>query len=410
MATPAAAMTTTVAIVGGGPAGMMAALLLARAGVAVTLVEAHRDFERDFRGDMIHPSTLEVLSQLGLVDRLHQLPHAKLRTLRFVAGGAVYEMANFGRLPTPYPYVMVMPQVRFLDFLLEEARRYSTFRLVPGAAVRSLCDRDGIVTGVVCRGPAFHGTVEATLTIGADGRFSQVRRQAALTATVQSRPMEVVWCRLPRRAGDPADLAALHFAPGRVVVLIAREPDWQVGCVVTPGRFSTLKAEGLAGLRRLIGDVIPWLADRVGDLRDWADVNVLRIEADRVVSWHRPGLLLIGDAAHAMLPVGGVGSNCAVADAVEAANVLTRPLLNQHLDWSALAEVQRRRERITATVQRFQRMQQRVLGRALASAGHARLPLPLRVGLRVPGMRDIPARIIGFGVRRPRLEQPALGS
>lgn len=397
-------MTTTVAVVGGGPAGMVVSLLLARAGVAVTLLEAHRDFERDFRGDMIHPSTLELLDQLGLAARLHELPHAKMRTLRFVAGDGVHEMADFGRLPTAFPYVMVMPQARFLDFLLEEARRYSTFRLVAGAAVRALSERDGLVTGVVCEGPEFHGLVEATLTVGADGRFSQVRKRGALVATSQSAPMEVVWCRLPRHADDPADLTTLYFAPGRVVVLLGRERDWQIGCVVAPGRFSSLKAEGLDGLRRLIGDAVEWLADRVGDLRDWADVNVLRIQADRAVSWHRSGLLLIGDAAHAMLPVGGVGSNCAVADAVEAANVLAGPLLRGAVERSALAEVQRRRERITAIVQRFQRLQQRVLGRALMASGPVQLPLPLRLGLHLPGVRDIPARIIGFGVRRARLE------
>ena len=218
--------------------------------------------------------------------------------------------------------------------------------------------------------------------------------------------MEVVWCRLPRHADDPADLTTLYFAPGRVVVLLGRERDWQVGCVVAPGRFSSLKAEGLDGLRRLIGDAVEWLSDRVGDLRDWADVNVLRIQADRAVSWHRSGLLLIGDAAHAMLPVGGVGSNCAVADAVEAANVLAGPLLRGAVERSALAEVQRRRERITAIVQRFQRLQQRVLGRALMASGPVQLPLPLRLGLHLPGVRDIPARIIGFGVRRARLEEP----
>ena len=327
-----------------------------------------------------------------------------MRTLRFVAGSSVHEMADFGRLPTPFPYVMVMPQARFLDFLLEEARRYPTFQLVLGAAVRALSERDRVVTGVVCEGPEFHGTVAASLVIGADGRFSRVRKHGELTATSQSRPMEVVWCRLPRHAGDPADLTTLHFAPGRVVVLLGRERDWQVGCVVAPGRFPALKAEGLPALRRLIGDAVEWLSDRMDDLRDWSDVNVLRIEADRVRSWHRPGLLLIGDAAHAMLPVGGVGINCAVADAVEAANVLTRPLLSGQVDESALAEVQRRRERITAMVQRFQRVQQRVLGRALATSEPVRLPWPLRLGLHIPVIRDIPARIIGFGVRRPRLE------
>jgi 2-polyprenyl-6-methoxyphenol hydroxylase-like FAD-dependent oxidoreductase len=404
MAPSEAAVTTRVAVVGGGPAGMLLSLLLARAGVPVTLLEAHRDFERDFRGDMIHPSTLEVLDQLGLAGPLHQLPHAKLRVLQFVSAAGTHRMADFARLPTRFPYVMVMPQARFLEFLAGHARSYPAFQLRMGASVRELRIADGGVRGVVCEGPDFHGAVEAGLTVGADGRFSRVRRLAGLAATTQSPPMEVLWCRLPRHAGDPSDDTVLHFAPGRVVVVLGRERDWQIGCVVCPGSFAAMKAEGPAGLRRLIGGAVQWLADRVDGPGDWSGVNVLRIEADRAVSWHRPGVLLIGDAAHTMLPVGGVGSNCAVADAVEAANVLTRPLLDGRVDESALAEVQRRRARITSMVQRFQRVQQRVLGVALAASGPVQLPLPLRLGLRLPGIRDVPARIIGYGIRPARLE------
>jgi 2-polyprenyl-6-methoxyphenol hydroxylase-like FAD-dependent oxidoreductase len=385
---------------------MILSLLLARAGVPVTLLEAHRDFERDFRGDMVHPSTMEVLDELGLAAALHRLPHAKMRELRFVSAGGVHRMANFRRLPTRFPYVMVMPQARFLEFIASEAERYRDFQLLRGATVQGLRRHDGIVRGVVCNGPDFRGEVDALLTVGADGRFSKVRRLAEVAASSQSKPMEVIWFRLPRQPSDPGDHALLYFAPGRVVVLMGREYDWQIGCVVQPGRFAALKVEGVEALRSLVGDTVEWLTDRVGHLRDWQGVNVLRIEGDRVTCWHRPGLLLIGDAAHTMLPVGGVGLNCAVSDAVEAANVLASPLRDGRVLPKHLAEVQRRRERVTAIVQRFQRVQHRTLRRALGATAPVTLPLPLRVLLGVPGFRDIPARIMAFGVRRVRVQAP----
>ncbi|MDH4067170.1 MAG: FAD-dependent oxidoreductase [Acidobacteriota bacterium] len=393
-------------VVGGGPAGMMLSLLLARAGVPVSLLEAQRDFERDFRGDMIHPSTLEVLDQLGLAEPLHRLPHTTMRELQFVSAGGVHCMADFRRLPTRFPYVMVMPQARFLEFLAGEAERYPAFRLVRGAAVRRLLQHDGIVRGVACEGPQFAGEVEALQTVGADGRFSKVRRLAGVAATSQGQPMEVIWFRLPRLPDDPADRALLYFAPGRVVVLLGREHDWQIGCVVEPGRFTSMKSAGLEALHASVAGAVDWLAGRMRELGDWRAVNVLRIEADRVVEWHRPGLLLLGDAAHAMLPVGGIGLNCAVADAVEAANVLARPLLQGSVRPQHLVDVQRRREGMTASAQRFQLVQHRALRRALVATGPVTLPWPLRVLLRVPGLRDVPARIMAFGVRRVRVCTP----
>lgn len=397
-------LTTTVAVAGGGPAGAMLALLLARAGVPVTVVEAHRDLDRDFRGDMIHPSTLEVLDQLGLAERLHALPHAKARHLRFVAGTQSADLVDFSRLPTRFPYVMVMPQVRFLDFLVAEARRFEGFRLLTGAAVAGLLDERGAVSGVSCAGPAFHGEVRALLTVGADGRASKVRRLAGLRATPQSRPMEVIWCRVPRVAADPVERLELHLAAGRVVVLIGRENDWQIGCVVPPGRYAALKASGADALRSLVGDVVPWLDGRLASATVGLEVSVLRIQADRVETWHRSGLLVIGDAAHVMLPVGGVGINCAVADAVETANALVPHLRTGQVPWSALADVQRRRAGLTAIIQRFQRVQHRVLDRALRSAGPCSLPWPLVAVPRVPGLRALPGRMIGYGLRPARVD------
>jgi len=383
------------------------ALLLARAGVPVTLLEAHKDFDRDFRGDTIHASTLEVLDQIGLADPLHQLPHAKMRELRFITPTRVYSMAVFSRLPTRFPYVMLMPQARFLEFLVAEASRYPHFRVVMDANVQQLIEVEGSIHGVVYRGAHGPCEVRAPLTVAADGRFSRLRKLAALEAVAQSAPMEIVWLRLPRKPNDPHDEGSINIGHGRVIALLGRVDEWQVGYIVAKGGYQRLKHDGVAVLQKSIADLVPWLADRVAAIEDWHQINVLSVEADRLKRWHRPGLLIIGDAAHVMLPVGGVGINCAIADAVEAANVLTQPLRTGHVEYRHLVEVQRRRELFTQIVQRFQRvMQKRGLGETLEAARPFSMPLPLRIALRIPGLRDLPPRVMAFGVRRAKLERP----
>jgi 2-polyprenyl-6-methoxyphenol hydroxylase-like FAD-dependent oxidoreductase len=385
----------------------MLSLLLARSGVPVVLLEARKDFDRDFRGDTIHPSTLEVLDQIGLADRLHELPHAKMREFRFNTPARVYRMAVLSRLPTRFPYVMMMPQSRFLEFLVAEAKRYPHFHVVMNANVQQLVEEKGVVRGVAYRGADGQCEIRAALTVAADGRFSRMRKLAALEAVTQSVPMEVIWLRLPRESSDPADVGSVNIGRGHVVALLNRVDEWQIGYIVAKGGYQKLKREGAVTLQRSIVDLVPWLADRVGSIQDLQDVNVLSVEADRLKRWHRPGLLIIGDAAHVMLPVGGVGINCAIADAVEAANVLTQPLRAGHVEDRHLVEVQRRRERLTQIVQRFQRqMQRRGLGETLEDAKPFSLPLPLRIILRIPGLRDIPPRLLAFGVRRARLERP----
>lgn len=399
-------LATRCCVVGGGPAGVVLSLLLARAGVPVTLLEAHKDFDRDFRGDTIHASTLELLDQIGLADRLHELPHAKIRELRMVTPTGVYPMAVFSRLPTRFPYVMMMPQSLFLDFLAEEASKYPHFKLVMGANAQELIEEHGVVRGVSYRGPEGLCEVRATLTVGCDGRFSRLRKRAALEPVSQSAPMEVLWFRLLRKPEDQDEQAAFNIGRGQFIVLLGRAHEWQIGYVAPSGSYSRLKSEGLSALQRSVATTVPWLTDRVELLKDWHQINVLSVEASRLIRWHRPGLLLIGDAAHVMLPIGGVGINCAISDAVEAANVLTEPLRVGRVQENDLAEVQRRRERITRLIQRVQTMMQERILRSLESGIPFKPPLPLRIILRVPGLRNIPARVVAFGVRRVRLERP----
>jgi 2-polyprenyl-6-methoxyphenol hydroxylase-like FAD-dependent oxidoreductase len=397
---------TTCCVVGGGPAGVMLALLLARKGIAATLLEAHKDFDRDFRGDTIHPAVLEILDQLGLAEPLLQLPHGEVRSLQIISSRGATRIADFGGLKTRFPYIMMLPQVRFLEFITREAARYPSFRLVLGANVQRLLEEDGVTRGVRYRGgdDEWH-EVRAVLTVAADGRFSKVRTLAGMEPVKTSPPMDVVWFRLPRKPGDPHDAAQAVVGGGHLVVLLDRGDEWQMGYVILKGTYHQLHAEGVQALRRGLVERVPWLADRVEVLKDWKQVSVLSVESSRLRQWYRPGLLLIGDAAHVMSPVGGVGINYAIQDAVEAANILSRPLRNGNVSMSELAAVQKRREWPTRAIQSFQSfIQKRVIGTALDESAPFRLPLVLRFLLRFPYLRDLPARLIAFGPRRVRVE------
>lgn len=386
---------------------MVLALLLARKGVPVTLLEAHHDFDRDFRGDTIHPATLEALDQLGLADRLLQLPHGKLEAMQFSSGGRVTTLARFGRLKTRFPYIMILPQVKFLDFLAEEARKLPAFRLVFGANVQRLVQEDGVTRGVRYRGAdnAWH-EVKAALTVGADGRFSKVRSLCGAVPIKASPPMDVLWFRLPRLAGDPRDQITFYIGGGLFIFLLDRGDEWQVGYALIKGKFAETKAAGLDSLRANLIRQVPWVTDRAQSLQDWKQIVVLSVESSRVPTWHQPGLLMIGDAAHVMSPVGGVGINYAIQDAIEAANVLASPLRTGQVTEAQLAEIQKRREPAVKTIQRFQGLvQDRVVKAALDKDRPFRLPWVARILLKTPMLRDLPAKLIAFGPRRSLIHE-----
>ncbi len=401
---------TTCCVVGGGPGGAVLALLLARRGIDVTLLEAHPDFDREFRGDTLHPSVMEIMAQLGLADRLLELRHSEIRSFTLQTAAGPFTPVDFSRLDTKYPYITMMPQKKFLEFVAEEAARYPGFRLVMGARVRELAEEDGVVRGVrYGAGDGGHG-VRGVLTVGADGRGSRVRRLAGFEPVKTSPPMDVLWFKLPREEGDPQGVVG-RFGRGHLAVMLDRDDYWQAGYVIPKGTFPELRHEGIGALQRNFAELIPEYADRVEHLEDWRQVSLLSVESSLCPRWYRPGLLLIGDAAHVMSPVAGVGINYAIQDAVVAANVLGGPLKESqerlvNLDVRHLAAVQRRRELPTRLIQRLQALiQERVLAPTLRSSEPFSPPPPLRLLLRVPVLRTIPARVVAFGFWPVRVKE-----
>ena len=393
-------MKTDCVIAGGGPAGMMMGFLLARAGVDVVVLEKHADFLRDFRGDTIHPSTLDVMHELGLLDEFLRRPHDELHEVAVRVGREQAKIADFRHVPTHCKFLMMMPQWDFLDFLAEHARRLPNFHLVMQAEARLLISEDGRVTGLVAKTASDDLEVRAALVVGADGRRSTIRAQAGLQPQDFGAPMDVLWLRVSRKTDDPPDLFG-QIDAGRMLVMIARGDYWQCALLIPKGSGEAARARGLAALRQALLDMSPWLGDRVEELKDWDEqVKLLTVTVDRLREWAKPGLLCIGDAAHAMSPIGGVGINLAVQDAVAAARLLAKPLRDHELDFACLQRVQRRREWPVRVVQRMQiTMQNRLIAPILASEGPVRMPWFLRVIGRVALLRRIPAWFIGVGVR-----------
>ncbi|HEY8251783.1 MAG TPA: FAD-dependent oxidoreductase [Burkholderiales bacterium] len=391
-----------VVVAGGGPAGMMLGLLLARAGIETLVLEKHADFLRDFRGDTLHPSTLEVLAELGLLERLLELPHDRVPEIAAQFGDYPLKIADFRHLPTRCGFIAMMPQWDFLDFLAREAARYPQFQLRMNAEVTGLIESKGRVAGLRFSDEK----AEADLVIAADGRNSTVRRSAGLEVETLGAPIDVLWFRLSRHPDDPQSSMG-RFDTGAALVLINRRAYWQCGYVIPKGAADSVRGAGLPAFRATLARLLPWVAPRVAEIADWEQVKLLTVQIDRLKQWWRPGLLCIGDAAHAMSPVGGVGINLAIQDAVAAANILSE----KDFSIQKLKKIQRRREWPVRVTQRLQILaQDRIITRVLGSTGPLSPPLFFRWVNRFALLRRLPGRLIGMGVRPEHVATPHAAS
>ena len=389
---------TTCCIVGGGPAGVMTGYLLARSGVRVVVLEKHKDFFRDFRGDTVHPSTLDVFYELGLLDGLLKIPHQEMSTVGGRFSNYAFTAADFRHLPTHCRFIALMPQWDLLNFLAEHAKQFPAFDLRMEHEATGLLRDGGRITGVEARTPS--GTVRTTadLVIGCDGRHSVTRQAAQMEVIEIGVPIDALWFRISRKATDPeASLGNINY--GKALILINRSTYFQAGLIIRKGSFDQLWQNGLAAFQQEIAGIAPFLNDRVPEVNDWEQVKLLSIQINRLKQWHRPGLLCIGDAAHAMSPAGGVGINLAIQDAVATANLLTKPLLEGTVTEELLARLQKRRElpaRVTQSVQAA--AHKAMIAAIFDHPGPARAPLKLKLALKIPGIQRLLGRLVGMGI------------
>lgn len=397
--------TTTCCIVGGGPGGAVLALALARRGIPVTLLEAHMDFDRAFRGDVIYPSTLTILEELGLIERVLQLHHTKRSQIIYEMGETSMVMADLSHLKTRYPFIAMINQAELLELIIAEAKQYPAFRLLMGARMEELLKEQDKVCGVRYRTPEGWGEVRADLTVGADGRFSRVRKLTGLKPEKISSSLDVLWFRISRKPEDPTE-GLLRFGSQRVVALLDRPDHWQIGYVIPKGKYQEVRAASLESFRQSLVEICPVFADRVDELQEWRQISVLSVDADCLPYWYASGVLLIGDAAHIMSPVGGVGINCAIQDAIVAANVLGQKLKENSLEIQDLAKIQRQRELSTRFLLRYQYfLQKRLLDAAINSSKAFSVPPLIRVLFGIPFTRDWLVRMIVFGPRPAHVKE-----
>ncbi|MCB1519833.1 MAG: FAD-dependent oxidoreductase [Hyphomicrobiaceae bacterium] len=400
-------MATQCCIAGGGPAGLMLGVLLARAGVRVRVLEKHKDFLRDFRGDTIHPSTMEVMAELGWLEEFLALPHEKVAELQAIFAGQRFRVADLSKLPVAAPFIAMMPQWDFLNFLARKGDCYSGFHVDMQTEAVDLVMENGTVRGLVVESPSGRQSIMADLVVAADGRGSVLRQKAGMQVEDEGAPMDVLWFRLAMEPGDPESSIG-RIEPGHIFIKLNRGDYWQCAYVFAKGRIEAVRAAGLEAFR----DKVSWLADiplaRAFAITSWEDVKLLNVKVDRLATWQRPGLLCIGDAAHAMSPIGGVGVNLAVQDAVATANLLWRPLKEGRLTDADLAAVERRRAWPTRMTQSMQlTIQKRMIAPSLAATDQAiKAPLPIRLMQRFPVLRRLPARLIGMGFRPEHVAKP----
>jgi 2-polyprenyl-6-methoxyphenol hydroxylase-like FAD-dependent oxidoreductase len=399
-------LQTRCVIVGGGPAGMMAGYLLARAGVQVAVLEKHADFNRDFRGDTIHPSTLELMYELGLLDEFLKQPHQEVRELRAVVNGQTVPVADFRKLPTRCKFIAFMPQWDFLNFLASHGKRFPTFQLYMETEVADLLMEDSRVIGVHAKTPRGELEVRADLVIGADGRHSTIQTRAGLEQLQFGVPIDVLWMRISKKDDDPAQSLGF-FQHGKLLVLLDRGDYWQAGFVIPKGEFDEIKERGLAQFQNDIVSFAGFLGDRVAELDDWSKIKLLTVQVNRLREWCSEGLLCIGDSAHAMSPAGGVGINLAIQDAVATANLLAEKLQRGPVEVDDLRKVQARREWPTRLIQRMQIfIHRRIVTGRTSDDKKTSLPFVVRLLKWFPILRQLPARFIGMGPRPEHIRSP----
>ncbi|MFZ1196663.1 MAG: FAD-dependent oxidoreductase [Pseudolabrys sp.] len=395
---------TTCCIAGGGPAGMMLGFLLARAGVSVIVIEKHADFLRDFRGDTVHPSTLEMIYELGLLDEFLKLPHSVVKQISLQIGKDRVIVGHFEHLPVHCKFIALMPQWDFLNFIADRGRRYQTFDLRMQTEAIDLIEENGRVAGVRAKSPEGELEIRAELIVGCDSRHSTIRTKAGLKSDDYGAPMDVMWFRLSHRPGDSEETVG-HIESGRMMVMLNRNDYWQCAYVIPKGTAEEVRSAGLDKFRQVIADMSPFVRDRLGEIESWDQVKLLTVAVDRLRRWFRPGLLCIGDAAHAMSPIGGVGINLAVQDAVAAANILAQPLRHGTMTIETLESVQRRRELLTRFTQRLQLvLQNNIIGPALEGR-RPEAPFFMKM-IQWPLLRRIPGRLLALGIRPEHIRTP----